>query len=103
MSAITDEMWGYCCAQTRALSANYRLLLIHIKILHRLYRTPVHLHKMGLRAEARCERCGAPDADFIHLAWTCWRVAEFWDAVYTHMDAIVGEQLTKMPLMALSG
>lgn len=65
---ITEEKWKYCCAQLMALSPNYKLRLIHFRFLHRLYRTPVQLYKMGLKEDNTCWRCVVEGAAFMHEA-----------------------------------
>ncbi|KAJ1087798.1 hypothetical protein NDU88_000961 [Pleurodeles waltl] len=49
---LSDDKWKYCCAHIHAFTPNYQLWPIHLKILHRIYHTPVRLHRMGLRADA---------------------------------------------------
>ena len=58
---------GGRAVQTRLLSPTYRLRLIRVKFLHRYYKTPIQLCRMGLCATAECLRCH-PDTDFLHLA-----------------------------------
>ncbi|KAJ1203234.1 hypothetical protein NDU88_007026 [Pleurodeles waltl] len=98
---ITDAMWRSCCAHMRALSPNYRLRLIHFKFLHRLYHTPLSLRATGLREDARCGRCHAPDADFLHLAWTCEAVRFFWGEVMRVITGMTGLDLPFSPVVVL--
>ncbi|KAJ1200001.1 hypothetical protein NDU88_003831 [Pleurodeles waltl] len=76
---ITEEQWEFCCGQLAELSPNYKLRLIHFKYLHRFYRTPISLRKMGLRVTDECWRCGSAPASFLHIAWSCPRPRDIWD------------------------
>lgn len=49
---LTEEQWKFCCGKLELFSPNYRLRLIHFKFLHRYYRTPAQLLRMGLREDA---------------------------------------------------
>lgn len=92
---LTDDQWAYCCSQMQELSPNYKLRLIHFKFLHRYYRTPVSLHKMGLRPDDSCWRCGALGASFLHMTWSCPNIADYWIEVFISINQILG--LTELP------
>ncbi|KAJ1083605.1 hypothetical protein NDU88_003762 [Pleurodeles waltl] len=58
---------------------------------------------MGLRADACCERCCAPDAGFLHLAGECTEVHAFWVEVVRMIEAMSGLELPLSPRLALLG
>lgn len=76
-STISEKQWQGICGQLKLLSSSYRLKRIHFKYIHRIYRTPVYLHRMGLRTDDRCWRCGDTQAGFLHVTWFCGPVAHF--------------------------
>lgn len=100
---INDDMWRYCCANTKKVSLNGRHRLVHFKFLQRVYYTPEHLHRYGLRQSAECERCHEPVADFMHLAWYCPGVLQYWVYIFTAINTILDLQLTPDPALALLG
>ncbi|KAJ1155203.1 hypothetical protein NDU88_007938 [Pleurodeles waltl] len=48
---------------------------------------------MGLRADAHCERCRAPDAGFLLLASECAEVYAFWVEVMCMITEMTGSEL----------
>ncbi|KAJ1158094.1 hypothetical protein NDU88_010788 [Pleurodeles waltl] len=100
---IPEVMCRSCCAHMKALSPNYRLRLLHFKFLHRLYYTPKRLHSMGLLADACCARCGTQDAGFLHLAWECAEVYNFWEEVWRSIAEMIELELPLSPKIALLG
>lgn len=69
--SLSDEIWTYCCSQTRFVSSNYRHKLLHYKYIHRIYYTPAFLHKIHSDVLDNCPKCAREGADFAHLTWTC--------------------------------
>lgn len=100
---LTDDIWTYCCVQTQKISLNGRHRLTHFKFLNRVHHTPSRLFRYGLRDTDSCERCSAPGADFMHLAWGCPPVQDFWSQVFSTLSAITGLPLEPSPLLALLG
>lgn len=100
---ITDAKWALACRQTRQLTVNHTLRLLHFKFLHRLYRTPLQLHRMGLRDNARCWKCGHLEAGFLYLAWYCQPVASYWVEVLRHITDITSLTIPETPLTTLLG
>lgn len=100
---ITDKQLICCCTQLQHLSPNYRLRLIHFNYIHRLYRTPPHLHRMGLYNDTSCWRCGIQNATFTHLAWEYQPIAKYWQEVLKHIGNITDIELHHSPLVALLG
>ncbi|KAJ1104726.1 hypothetical protein NDU88_002135 [Pleurodeles waltl] len=100
---ISEEQWEFCCGQLTELSPNYKLRLIHFKYLHRFYRTPISLKRMGLRETDECWRCGSASASFIHIAWSCPRLEGYWSQVFVLVNQIVGRSDVPSPLLGLLG
>lgn len=55
------------------------------------------LHRMGLVVDVRCVRCSAPDATFTDLAWTCLRIANYWQEVCEMISAITSDTISPVP------
>lgn len=83
--------------QTEQISASNKLRIIHYKFLHRLYYTPVKMHKHKLKDTDRCARCNAPQVDFLHLAWECPKVYIYWEQVFTALDQMTMLTLARTP------
>lgn len=102
-TTLTDEPWEFCCAQMTKLTPNYILRLIHFKFIHRSYRTPINLYKMGLRPDDKCWRCGAEGASFLHMAWECPVVWEYWQLIFHSINQILETAVTPSPVQGLLG
>lgn len=74
-----EEMWE--CSFSQLVSA--RDSLVQFKILHKVYYTPMHLHKIYLSIPTSCWRCDSPSANFIHIFWSCPQIQIFWAEVTT--------------------
>lgn len=86
---LTKEEWQTCGIMTSMLMPNGNLQLLYYKYLHQTYHTPARLYKHGLRSDARCQRCGAENADFLHLAWSCVSINIYWEKVIKTLSDIV--------------
>lgn len=100
---ISDDQWQYCCRQTALISASCRFRIIHYKYLQQLYYTPAKKFRFRLSDNDCCERCRRPGADFLHLAWGCPRIQEFWEQVIAALGHMTGITLGADPLVALLG
>lgn len=100
---IPDDVWNYCCSQTRFVSSNYRHKLLHYKYIHRIYLTPVFLHKIHPEASETCPKCKVEGADFAHLTWNCGVIQKYWDTVFRSLSLMVEQSLHPTPLLALLG
>lgn len=86
---ITNEEWMQIGSVTSMLTPNGNLRILHFKYLHQTYYTPARLYQFGLRPDARCKRCGVEEANFIHMAWACAPVHDYWENVMTLIGAMV--------------
>lgn len=99
----TDKIWQYCCSQTQYLSPNYKLRLIHFKFVNRVYRTPLQLYKIKLRENSNCWKCKREGAAFLHIAWECPRVQDYWHGVASTISEVTGSVLDCSPMVMLLG
>lgn len=100
---MSHANWEMCCKLTGRLTANCKLRIIHFKYLHQIYYTPVRLLKFGLREDARCIRCRQDGADFMHLAWMCPAIFEFWSGVVKALSDMTYENIACKPEVCLLG
>ena len=96
-----DKDWQYCLDQLQAISPNGRLRLIHFKYIHQYYYTSLRLYRYKLQQSAVCDRCWADPADFLHLAWCCPVVANFWGPVFATLSTMLWAAVHPTPLVAL--
>lgn len=101
--ALTDKQWQSSCHLLSQLTVNHKLRLIHFKYLHRTYRTPRQLYRIGLRDNSQCWKCGHSEADFLHMTWQCHPIAKFWDTILRYTKEITGLTIPASPLATLLG
>lgn len=100
---ITDKQWTYCCTQTEQVSSSSRLRITHYKFLHRTYYTPAKMYKYKLRDNDQYDRCGREGADFLHLAWACNNVKEYWRQVFVAIGQMTTPSIQVSIMTALLG
>ena len=101
--SLTDHVWKSCCMQVRRVSFNHRHKLIQYKFLRRCYTTPIELARYDVTRSSACMKCGALDADFAHLTWTCPVISEYWTEVFGTMTTMLQVAVDPDPLVALMG
>lgn len=63
----------------------------------------VRLYRYGLRGTDNCLRCDAPNAHFLHLAWDCAGIRNFWREVIGVVNTMLGCDISETPLVAILG
>ena len=71
LGELNDDDWMEALASPKESAIRSRFRLVQLKVLHRVYYTPVTLKKMGRLASGECHRgCGTPGT-FFHVIWSC--------------------------------
>lgn len=65
---IGDEQWDSVLEVIPQLSTNELLRISQLYLVHRVYRTPAFLQKIGVRSDATCPRCGLAPVDLLHTS-----------------------------------
>ena len=86
---LEDAQWTRICALVRTISSNARCKLIHFNFVNRTYVTPMTLHKMDRTKPTGCPRCKHPTASFLHLAWSCPLIFDYWSKVVGRVRTVV--------------
>lgn len=64
---------------------------------------PEKQHKIDPSRPHNCLKCYSPHDDFMHLAWSCQTIQNYWINVHDTLGAIIGMPLTPIPEVALLG
>lgn len=78
---IDDDTWSDILAFVPEVSVSCSQCLTQLFILHRVYSTPVVLHRAGLRDSPLCPKCHAHSGDLLHLLWRCPKLRRYWEQV----------------------
>uniref|UniRef100_A0A803JYV6 Reverse transcriptase domain-containing protein n=1 Tax=Xenopus tropicalis TaxID=8364 RepID=A0A803JYV6_XENTR len=90
-------------ATDRAYLISTRDKLIQFKIIHRLHLTPLRLYRMGIRNSSHCPKCGAPEANYFHLMWSCPQIHQFWNQILDHIQNTTSLPKITNPKVCLFG
>lgn len=71
IGAIDGETWDLCLTSAHLVFVSASQKLSHLYLLHRVYRTPVQLHRWGNRNTPLCPECERAHGDLIHMLWKC--------------------------------
>lgn len=100
---IGEEQWETILSTIPLLSTNESLCVSQLYLIHRVYRTPAFLQKVGLRVDAKCPRCGLDPADLMHMFWNCVPLSQFWGALISYLNQIFHVTLPHSPLLCVLG
>ncbi|XP_071967750.1 uncharacterized protein [Engystomops pustulosus] len=103
LGEISDTQWDVVLESIPSLSPSEAQRLSQIYILHRVYKTPSLLHKIGLRNDSCCPRCSAPNAKLFHMMWECKELEEFWKQVLHLIRKVLSVDLEPDPRACLLG
>lgn len=90
---LTNNEWERIYRHTLKGSINVSIQENNYKILSRWYRTPHILHKFNPTIPSSCWRCQHPQADILHIWWTCPIIQTFWEKVHD-----LTQKITSLPL-----
>ena len=85
---LEDVQWSCICKLTKSVSCKSRFKLTHFNFIHRTCITPVTLHKMDSNRSTECPCCKHLTASFVHLAFSCSQVLEFWTKVLDRLQPL---------------
>lgn len=71
--------------------------------MHRVYRTPAFLLKIGVQPDAKCPRCSFEPADLMHTFWNCVPLGHFWNALISYLNQVFEISIPKTPLLCVLG
>lgn len=73
----------------------------NFKFFHRIYFTPVRLHKMFPGCSDLCFKCKTCEGTFFHVFWSCAHIQPFWRGVYSAIQEIIGKRFILSPSLFL--
>lgn len=88
---------------TPQLSLRESQRLSQLFLLHRAYKFPLVLHKIRLRSDSCCPRCGALDAHIMHMLWDCLSIGKFLNGVLNLIHKIYEITLPPQPKWCVLG
>lgn len=103
LGVITEEQWSSVLEMIPQMSTNESLRVSQLYLVHRVYRTPAFLFKIGIRPDARCPRCGSAPADLLHMFWSCTILRPVWSALISYLNQIYGISLPTSPRVCVLG
>lgn len=85
---LTDKERKGFLEYPRKVSRNPKFKFIQLMILHRAYLSPHRLNMMFTDTNTECPRCHVPDADLLHMLWSCPRILVYLSTIQSILTAI---------------
>lgn len=100
---ISDEQWDSVLELTPTLSPSEAQRLSQLFLLHRSYKSPSVLFKIGAWANSECPRCNLEDAHLLHMFWECTALGNFWNGVLEVIHEVYQLRLPTTPHLCVLG
>lgn len=100
---LSDDQWTSILELTPQLSPCEAQRLSQLYLVHRVYRSPALLCRIGARTDSMCPRCGRADAHIMHMVWECAALGAFWRAVMDLIRSTYNIRLPAEPKICILG
>lgn len=97
------EDWKGCLEDSVKLLISTRDKLIQIHFLHRVYYMPQRLHRIYPQRSPDCTYCVGDVGTYLHMFWSCPRVAHFWGEMVELVNVRLQLTLPTTPKLLLLG
>lgn len=103
LGPIEPGIWEEILQAIPKVSVSEQHRLSQIYLIHRVYRTPLFLHKIGLRDSPICNRCCIHPASLLHMMWNCPKLVRYWDEVISLINATYSVTIDTDPMTCILG
>lgn len=98
----TEPSWEDVWENLNSASKNLAHQLIHFKLIHRAYATPLKCFQMKLLPSPNCTHC--PDqvlGTTMHMFWECRPIRRFWNEIFSVISLLLDIDLQPNPCLCL--
>lgn len=103
LGLIEDGIWDEVLSMIPKISLSVQHRLSHLYLVHRVYRTPLFLHKIGVRDSPLCNRCNIHPAGLPHMFWNCPKLVRYWNGVLYRINTVFSISIDATPLTCILG
>lgn len=103
VGTIGGEDWDLCLSAAPLLSVSASQRLSHLYLLYRAYRTPLQLHKRGLRDSPLFPKCERDNGDLLHMLWKCPKLFRCWREIIDTESRVYMTSIPHDPVIYLLG
>lgn len=100
---IEQGIWDKILQIIPKISVSEHHPLSQIYLIHRVYRTPQFLHRIGLRDSPMCNRCHIHPASLLHMMWNCAKLVRYWSEVLSLIGTTFSVTIDETPLTCILG
>lgn len=75
--------------------------VFQFKVSHRLHYSNKRPAKIYPDLDSECDRCKQYSADFIHMFWSCRKLAQIWQSIFNATTTVLHHTLEPSPLIFL--
>lgn len=101
--SFEGQEWNEICSNSRKMSREMRVRLIHFKIFHCFYWTPSRFHRLGLKDSAVCRKGGGDEGIVVHVLWTWPKNHQFWRKIHCYTVNVIKMQFGFWPKLYILG
>lgn len=103
LGPIEPGIWEEILQAIPKVSVSEQHRLSQIYLIHRVYRTPLFLHKIGLRDSPMCNRCCVHPASLLHMMWNCPKLVRYWSDVLSLINMTFSVNIDMDPMTCILG
>ena len=98
-----DPDWHNLLERSQMVLVSTKHRLMQFNIFHRVYYTPLRLHKMNGDISAMCPRCKVVEGDLLHMLWSCPHLDNFWRFIISTVSEIIETEIPQDPRLWILG
>lgn len=103
LGPIEPGLWEELLQAIPKVSVSEQHRLSQLYLIHRVYRTPLFLHKIGVRDSPMCNRCNIHPASLMHMFWHCPKLVRYWKEVTSLINMVYSVNIALEPLCCVLG
>lgn len=100
-SIFSDEEWLSVCSNIYPKSTSISVHEQNYKCIHRIYLTPVRLHRIFPNCSQLCFKCKVDIGTVMHVFWDCDKIKMYWKEIHKITQKIIGKTFVLSPKVYL--
>lgn len=96
-----EDTWQNICDRVFFPFTSNKIKETNFKFIHKLYLTPIKMHKISKENSPNCQRCKIKEGTFLHMFWSCEKINNFWKAIHSFTKAVLELEFEMIPCVYL--
>ncbi len=99
--SFEENTWLNICERTHFPFTSNKVKEANFKFIHKLYLTPIKMHKISKDISSKCPRCKRTDGTFVHMFWECNLLIGFWKSIHSFTQSVLETKFDLSPSLYL--